>query len=194
MKTLYLNSWNYNSYLIIKELKKEVLKRGGAVVSDWRTKKEENIYIFNRMFKEKYLHDIDGIARMEEYKTTDRPYYQELKKGAEEAQKNYIKSKKRVNNSNYLHFILNDKLYYVELTDNPFFDFHYSKQEIKDNKTERIVYCSNLEKDFMTFDYFGKIGKTRIKKTALNLLESLENKKDCQVYKAATKRYNILEV
>lgn len=194
MKTLYLNSWNYNSYLIIKELKKEVLKRGGAVVSDWRTKKEENIYIFNRMFKEKYLHDIDGIARMEEYKTTDRPYYQELKRGAEEAQKNYIKSKKRVNNSNYLHFILNDKLYYVELKDNPFFDFFYSKQEIKDNKTEYAVYCRNLEKDFMAFDYYGKVGKTRIKKTALNLLESLETKKDCQVYKTMPRKYNILEV
>lgn len=194
MKTLYLNSWNYNSYLIIKELKKEVLKRGGAVVSDWRTKKEESVYIFNRMFKEKYLHDIDGIARMEKYKTTDRPYYQELKRGAEEAQKNYIKSKKRVNNSNYLEFLLNGKLYYVELKDNPFFEFFYSKQEITDNKTKYKVYCNNLEKDFMTFDYFGKVGKNRIKKTALNLLEALENKKDCQVYEEMTTTYNILEV
>lgn len=193
MKSLYLNSWNYNSYLIIKELKKEVLKEGGSIVSEWRKEKEQNIYIYNRMFKEKCLHNIDSIARMEEYKTTDRPYYTQLKKELEEAQKNYIKSKRRVNNSNYLTFILNDKIYYIELADNPFFDFHYSKQEIKNNKTENVVYCENINKCFMEFDYFGKVGKSKIKKTALNLLESLKNKKDCKTYKNKITTYNILE-
>lgn len=193
MKTLYLSSWNYNSYLIIKELKKEVLKEGGAIVCDWRKEKEKNFYIYNRMFKEKFLHDIEGMKRMEEYKTTDRPYYEELKKGAEEAEKNYIKSKKRVNNSNYLHFVLNGVIYYVELSDNPFFDFHYSKQDIKDLKTEYITYCEKLDKNFMEFDYFGKVGKTRIKKSAINLLNLLKNNKKCKNYKQYKRIYNILE-
>ena len=193
MKELYLNSWNYNSYLIIKELKKEVLKEGGSIVSDWRKEKEKNFYIYNRMFKEKFLHDIEGMKRMEEYKTTDRPYYEKLKKGAEEAEKNYIKSKRRVNNSNYLTFILNDKIYYIELADNPFFEFYCSKQKIENNKTENIVYCENIDKSFMEFDYFGKVGKTKIKKTALNLLEALKNKKDCKSYKNKIIIYNILE-
>lgn len=193
MKKLYLNSWNYNSYLIIKELKKEVLKEGGSIVSDWRKEKEKNFYIYNRMFHEKYLHDIESMMRMEEYKTTDRPYYKKLEKEAGEAKKNFEKSKKRLNNSDYLHFILNDFIYYVELSDNPFFDFHYSKQPIKNITTDYIVYCKNVNKDFMTFDYFGKVGKTKIKNSAMNLLELLKNSKNCKPYKQKKTVYNILE-
>lgn len=193
MKELYLSSWNYNSYLIIKELKKEVLKEGGSIVCDWRKEKEKNFYIYNRMFHEKYLHDIESMKRMEEYKTTDKPYYKKLEKEAEEAKKNFEKSKKRLNNSNYLHFVLNDCIYYIELSDNPFFDFYYSKQPINNLITDCIVYSECMDKDFMTFDYFGKVGKTKIKNSAMNLLELLKKSKTCKPYKQKKTVYNILE-
>lgn len=52
MKKLFLKSWEFNSYIIINELKKIVLKNGGVIVSEWQKEKNKNIKIINRTFQE----------------------------------------------------------------------------------------------------------------------------------------------
>ncbi len=55
----------------------------------------------------------------------------------------------KVENSNYTNFIYEDNHYYVELDDNPFFDFHFWKTPVIDNKYSKDAVGENLDKSWL---------------------------------------------
>lgn len=204
-KKLYLNQWNFNCYLIINELKKEVLKNGGFIVSSWQ-KEKETTTIFNRTISEYKI-------KIEEFKKVKQKYN---KKELEELAKSngYIKNMielekdftnydykenkgEKLTTTSYLHFVLNNKLYYLQFDENPFFEWYFSKNEISnDLKCSKNYYLQKLNKNIYDLDsYYSMANKKDVERIAKNYFDYLVNSKDSQHYNNKTRKesYFIIE-
>ena len=193
MKKLYLSQWDYNSYLIMEELKKIVIANGGYCVSNWE-KKQEKTKIYNRSIKnkieskQKHIEYLETIkenmtdAEKENINKNIDNYLQDIIK----LEKQYKKASRIVTNNNYLQFIINNPelkdaittdIYYIQFNDNPFFEFYYSKQVIGNNLTlDYNCYLDKLPKEKLFIkDYYNKYGKATIKKTADNIFKYIVN-------------------
>ena len=107
-QTLYLETWEYNSILIIQELKKIVLNNGGRVKPGYT---HQEGYIVAR--------NIEGSEPV------------------------------KIDNSNYLTFVLDDEHYYIQLDDNPFFEFYFWKTPVINGKRSKDVLGEQLDKSWL---------------------------------------------
>ena len=107
-QTLYLATWEYNSVLIIKELKRIILNHGGKVKPGYS---HQEGFIVAR--------NIEGSQPV------------------------------KVDNSNYITFVLDNYHYYLQLDDNPFFDFHFWKTPVVNNKASKDAVAENLDKSWL---------------------------------------------
>ena len=118
----------------------------------------------------------------------------------------YNREKKDIDNTkietkcqDYLSFIIDDDLYYIELDENPFFDFYICKHPInRDLKTSKNYYLGILEKEFiysLNVDLYDNLDGVAISTIASNLFNQIKNTKYSEKYSAAERieKYNILE-
>ena len=207
IKKLYLTQWCYNYYLIINEIKKEVLKNGGFIVSDWRTEPEK-IKIYNRTLNEDIikLEKLDEIrqkhtaAEIEEL-AKNNGYLKGLLNFEEDLKKYDYKKNNGVilTTSSYLHFIINNSLYYIQFNDNPFFDWYYTKEPINGLTAtkEYNYYMDILNKEiYDAGSYYELLSKKDIKRIAHNYYNYLLTANYSKPYKKQfnkTVNYNIIE-
>lgn len=182
MKTLYLKGWQYNTYLIINELAKIIKQNGGKIVVDFPfTSTYEKMQIINRSI----LEDIEERETLLKNKTKEeieKNIY--LTKRQEE-----LKKLKTINNKpkkilfkNYIQFILNDVIYYIQLQENPFFDDYIQKEKSEKVGEYYIVkynhYMENLNKNWIENEkniksYYETLTPQKTKKLANNLYKQI---------------------
>ena len=124
---LYLNSWNYNAALILAELAKIIENKGGRVKPGLHT-----AVISNRSLEGKIKEVKDRIKSLESIEETE-----EIKFAIENLSKEFESIDNEpitVTHTSYISFIFDDFYYYYWVDDNPFFDFCYKKNHIKDGK------------------------------------------------------------
>lgn len=209
-QTLYLQSWSYNSYLLLHHLKNEVIKNGGCIVDDITHITSEKIQytIYNRSMDEvkrqlqETINTIENNLKNNEYNEERKKQlidYMEIKKQTlKELEK--IKDKRIVYNKNWLHFKLNDYIYYIQFDENPYFPHYIYKEKIDEIKDDIFIinyshYGDNLEDDYMEFifndtDFFDyDISTATFKKIAKRLLEVCIDWKQSQVIYTKEKKY-----
>ena len=182
MKKLYLKTWDFNSYLILNEIRKEIEKNGGLLVQDFpHILKRQKIKIYNRSFLEAER-EIQSTAKTAENNSKieewQKKYYSHY---FEALQANY-KPCRIVENTSYLHFYYNDFIYYIQLNDNPFFN-HYiikEKAEKKDNEyfTKYSYYMEDLT--LPEFDVCAYLSNKDIKRISKELLKTILEHKESQ--------------
>lgn len=148
-ETLYLNSFEYNSCLIIKELSKIVLENGG------RIKKGKGGYIVNRAVTEHIRKNSETIKQISAKTEAQKEYVNKLSKELEDLQK-INNEPVYVENTNYIFFVYQNHLYTYSMNDNPFMEFYYSKVPVIDGKYSRDYYIENDKKEWFydcLFDY-----------------------------------------
>lgn len=145
MKKLYLSNWNYNAALILTELESIIKNNGGRICSTWPTAREQ-YEIINRTLLQEINDTHDRLQRVERLKREDAAHaYREKLKQLES-----IDNAPRVvfhGDYLYIRFAINDKCYYYQLDDNPFFDFYFTKSAIIDgDKINDCCYSNNDNK------------------------------------------------
>ena len=190
MNKLYLKGWEFNTYQIINEIRKQVEKMGGELVQDFPyILKNEKIMIFNRYYLEAEREtkwNLEKSPKLEEYnKKYYKDYYEAIRRG--------YKYKKIVKNKNYLNFYLNGFIYYVELNENPFFEHYILKERAEKSQGGYIVKFSHyMEKlELPTFSWYGYINEKNIKKIAKKLFRTILDHKECEIIKTKKRVYNI---
>ena len=161
-QTLYLGNFEYNSALIINELKDIVLNNGG------RVKENRHGYIVNRTLREVVCETTDKIEQLEAV-STDKAYLNILR--------DKLASYKKINNepillttSTYINFVYEGYHYYYEISHNPFFEFHYIKTPIVNGKYSCDRYMDNDPKEWF-LDCYLKCDCTEVeRKEAANLI------------------------
>ena len=209
-QTLYLKSWEYNSYLLLHHLKNEVIKKGGCIVDDitFITSEKTQYTIYNRTLLkciEKLKETITTIENNlknneynEERKKQLIDYMQTKKEALEKLEK--IKNKKIVYNRNWLHFKLDNYIYYIQFDENPFFPHYIHKEKIDKIKDDIFIinyshYIDNLKDDNMEFifndtSFFEDDIKTAtFKKIAKRLLKVCIESKESEIVYTKEKKY-----
>lgn len=191
--TLYLDNWNYNSYLIIEALKEIILSNNGhikpttggyivkrSLLSEIEKTKKEIIdaeKIENSGIREKILNNRKReLAELEAIPNDPRP----------------------VSGSNYITFILDNTYYYLQLDDNPFFEFYYTKTPINETGTyNKDTYLQEIDKNFV-FDCFFSTTKPATdadRHEAANILfNNLITAKNSKIYRERGKSARIEKV
>ena len=123
-QTLYLKSWEYNTYLLLHHFKKEIIKNGGQIINHitYIEIEKTQYTIYNRSLLtcidklKNTINTIENNLKNNEYNEERKKqlidYMQTKKESLEKLEK--IKNKKIVYNQNYLHFKLNDYIYYID--------------------------------------------------------------------------------
>ena len=136
---LYLGSWKYNAALILTELAKIIENNGGRVKP-----------LYTAVISNRYLESIiknlkDQIEGLESLKETEKIKNVIGNLSKELAELELIDNTPiTVTHTSYISFIFDDFYYYYQVDNNPFFDFYYEKNHIKDGKYIGNTY---LEKD-----------------------------------------------
>lgn len=209
-QTLYLKSWEYNSYLLLHHLKSEVIKNGGCIVDDitFITSEKAQYTIYNRTLLKcieelkETITTIENNLKNNEYNEERKKQlidYMQIKKEALEKLEK-IKNKKIVYNKNYLHFKLNNHIYYIQFNENPFFPHYMSKEKIDEIKDDIFIvnyshYMDTFTDDYMEFifndtDFFDyDISTATFKKIAKRLLEVCIDWKESEIVYNKEKKY-----
>lgn len=136
---LYLGSWEYNAALILTELAKIIENNGG------RVKPLYTAVISNRHLESIIKNLKDQIEGLESLKETEKIKNVIGNLSKELAELELIDNTPiTVTHTSYISFIFDDFYYYYQVDNNPFFDFYYEKNHIKDGKYIGNTY---LEKD-----------------------------------------------
>ena len=153
MEKLYLKGWEYNSYLIINKLAEIIKENGGEFIYDFpyiNTYNKKSIV--NRSIIENiaecqgYLNNkTDAEIKANKLLTIKQKELKELQK---------IKNDPiTVNFTNYINFVLNNNIYYIQLQDNPFFDDYIQKEKAEQEGNQYIVkynyYMEKLNKKWI---------------------------------------------
>lgn len=171
-ETLYLTSWDYNKALIMDELEKIIKSKGGKLVSTWQTTRKPAKAIVNRSISEHIRELQEVIDRSHKQEVTN-----EYSRKIEEI-KQYQSDKTVYSNyascfGCYMSFELYNMYYYLQLDDNPFFDFLISKEFIDNNHIYNNV-CDNLPKEWLEDILLSyRCTDKDIKKAARNIFEIL---------------------
>lgn len=209
-QTLYLQSWSYNSYLLLHHLKNEVIKNGGCIVDDITHITSEKIQytIYNRSMDEvkrqlqETINTIENNLKNNEYNEERKKQlidYMEIKKQTlKELEK--IKDKRIVYNKNWLHFKLNDYIYYIQFDENPYFPHYIHKEKIDEIKNDIFIinynhYIDNFKDNDIDFifndaDFFDyNISTATFKKVAKRLLKVCIESEESEIVYNKKKRY-----
>lgn len=154
MKKLYLKGWEFNSYLIINKLAEIVKNNGGKIVTDF-----------------------PFINTYEKTEIVNR----DIEKNENEENEN---TNIQVLFKNYINFVLNDVIYYIQLQDNPFFEDYILKEKATfDDNTYYVKYnhyMENLNKNWIDNEedigsYYETLTPQKIEKLANNLYNQILN-------------------
>ena len=158
-QTLYPATWEYNALLIIDELATVIKNNGGRVKPGYRAGYIQNRSVDNAIIE--YQARAEKIAAaIDEYSDSDK-----TKNAARvlvnlnadiEKLKQIDNAPRRIEHGLYLSFVIDNSYYYIQLGDNPFFEFYYQKTPIKDNRYSADVYLTELEKTWL-YDCFFKM-------------------------------------
>lgn len=161
---LYLKSFEYNSYIILDELRKKIYNKGGFVVSNWNHIAKPTI-IYNRTLQnnikelKESIQTIDNNLKNNNYDDDRKKqlmgYKQKKEKELKELEK--IQDEKVIYNTSYLQFKLDDYIYYIEFNSNPFFEHYIHKQPIDEIKDNRYIVKYNHYIDTFSLDIFNNI-------------------------------------
>lgn len=148
---LYLNSWNYNAARILSRLAVIVTDNGGRV-------KPHNAAIISNRSREAAMREYS--ERIEKYTALEKKSHNPARAAAILEYSRKLEKLQAVNNDpitathvSYIRFILDNCMYYYEVNDNPFFDFHYSKFPIVNGAYNSMCYSDSDKKEWL-FDCF----------------------------------------
>lgn len=182
MKTLYLKGWQYNTFLIINELSKIIKENGGKIVVDFPfTSTYEKIQIVNRSILED-IEEIETLLKDKTEKEIEENSYLAKKKEELEKLKVINNKPKKILFKNYIQFVLNDVIYYIQLQENPFFDDYIQKEKVEKDGKYYVVkynhYMEHLSKDWIEngnniTSFYQALTSQKIKKLANNLYKQI---------------------
>ena len=88
-----------------------------------------------------------------------------------------------VTHTSYISFVMDDYYYYFQLDDNPLFPFYYQKSPIKNGKTYKTVYLTELPKEKWMYDCLlsADCCEADIKEIAHLLFNILCKAKSCDI-------------
>ena len=190
MEKLFLKGWSYNSYLIINELAALVKAEGGKIVYDFpyiNTYKEKEIV--NRSILENISEIQELLKGKTEEEIKQNQYAAEKQEELKELQK-IDNEPKKVLFSNYINFELDNKIYYIQLQDNPFFEDYIIKEEAEETLEGYLVkynhYMENLDKTWISEcesikSFYQTLTEKQIKILALRLFEQIKNAKNSEI-------------
>lgn len=150
-KTLYPANWEYNACLIIKELCKVIENHDGRIKpSDCTIKIVNRSQMEIKREIQKRLDTIQGNLDNGLIEMNDRrkEYINDLRQQLIEID-SWDNEPVEITHGTYISFILDDVFYYVELAENPYFDFHYRKTPINNGVISCDVYGEDLDKSFL---------------------------------------------
>lgn len=179
-KRLYLDSWGYNTALILQELEAIVLRNGGAIVSTWKTTARETVMITNRSLDEAIQKQRKFISNLEAFGRNTDVAMKELLK-LEEIGNEPIEA--YYGDWHYICFTIGGKYYYYSIDDNPFFDFHYTKCDVVNGMVSPDYYSRKDNQKWMK-DCFLSFYCTQEerRKAAEEIFNMLLKSKDSEKY------------
>lgn len=82
----------------------------------------------------------------------------------------------------YISFVLDEKYYYFQIDDNPFFQHYYQKTAIIEGKRLRNVYLEEFAREWIYDCLFGVASDDEIKEIAYQVFNLLVQAKDSGIY------------
>ena len=160
----YLKTFEYNTYLILNELRKKIYNKGGVLVSDWNYTPDKMI-IYNRTLQsnikelKESIQTIESNLKNNNYNDDRKKELMEYKQKKEKELKDIenIHDERIVYNSSYLQFKLDDYIYYMQFDSNPFFNHYIVKQRIDEIKDNKYITSYNHYYDIFSLDIFNDI-------------------------------------
>lgn len=202
MQTLYLKGWEYNSYLIMNELYKIIKQKGGFIVYDFPfINTYKNKKIINRSILEEIDHDKNILKGKTKKEIKENTYFLKISEDLSELEKINNKPVK-IYIENYINFILNDFVYYIQIDNNPFFEDYIQKAKIdKKTKNEYLTkynyYMEEMQKTWFEKEniksFYLTLTKKQIKKLANNLFEQIINSKESDIVTNKQRFYNTFD-
>lgn len=191
-KRLYLDSWGYNTALILQELEAIVLQKGGAIVSTWKTTGRETVMITNRNLDEAIQKQRQLVSNLEAFgRNTDAATKDLLK--LEEIENKPIEA--YYGDWHYICFVIDDKYYYYSIDDNPFFDFHYIKCDVVNGMVTPDYYGQKDNQKWMRDCFLSfRCTQDERRKAAEEIFDMLLTSRDSERYngKRRPEKLNIL--
>lgn len=184
---LYLSNWQYNACRITSTLATIVENNGGTV------KPLKTAIISNRTLEATKRDLTDKLAQLE---MINAAQYNDKRNNYIISKRNELEKLEQIKNdpiavshTSYISFILNDVYYSYSLSDNPFFDFHYSKIQVINNKYSLDHYCSVDKKEWF-FDCFFSfdVSDSDIKEAAHLIFNMLVNSPYSEKYRNSTRK------
>lgn len=138
---LYLDSWNYNAVLILGELVRIVVEHGGRVEPPRHTAIVTNRSIDSAI--RDYTAKLNRLAELYKLYGANAARDDEIVRLRGEIDRlSSIKNDPvEVPGQNWIHFVLNGKVYSLLLDENPFFEFYYSKTPLRDDGKYSLDAC-----------------------------------------------------
>lgn len=151
---LYLDSWNYNAALILSELARIVVEYGGRVEPPRHTAIVTNRSIDSAI--RDYTAKLNRLAELYKLYGANAARDGEIARlrGEIDRLSSIDNEPVEVPGQNWIHFLLNGKVYSLSLDDNPFFPFYYSKTPLRDDGKYSLDACRYEFDKSWTYDCF----------------------------------------
>ena len=161
---LYLRTFEYNTYIILNEIIKRIYNNGGFLVSEWKPT-QEPVIIYNRTLQnnikelKESIQTIESNLKNNNYNDDRKKELMEYKQKKEKELKDIenIHDEKIVYNTSYLHFKLDNYIYYMQFDSNPFFTHYIHKEKINEIKDNKYIVNYNHYIDKFELDIFDNI-------------------------------------
>lgn len=199
---LYLSGWGVNSYKIINKLAELVKQENGEIITEYKElyNKNDVILVKNRNIDTDIIELTDKIEKAtnnlkkNEYDTeTTKKIKDYIEKNTKE-----LNELKAINNDfielkykNYLTFIINQYIYYIQLDENPYFPWYIIKKQAETNENGEIItrydyYMEDLNKDFIEkynniSSFYEPTNEKQITDIATRLLNQVKSRKCCDI-------------
>lgn len=176
---LYLRNWEYNACRITSALAVIVENNGGTV------KPNKKPVIINRTLLQAIRELEDKVKQID---LLDKPL-PERQEAYAAKQRKQLEELSAINNeplevthTGYITFILDDMYYYYEVSDNPFFPFHYIKTPIVNGRYSRDAALEEDPKEWLYDCFFSfNVSEADIKEAANLIFNMLMNAKKSTV-------------
>ncbi len=170
---LYLDSWEYNVARILTQLAKDVENKGG------RVKYGKSAVITNRTLEGDIRQKLQRLERINDRIRNDKKVAPgALKKIGEDLHrlKGIQNDPITVTHTSYITFLLQERVYYLGINENPFFEHHYWKTPLKGDLYSRDRYREVFQPiyeidDILKYDF----SETQVQEASKAILESLVN-------------------
>ena len=148
---LFLNSWNYNAARILSRLAQIVTDNGGRVKPQYRA-------VISNLSRDAAIREYS--EKIEKYTILEKTSHNPARAAAIREYSEKLEKLQALNNgpitvthTAYIRFVLGDCMYYYEVNDNMFFDFHYTKIPVVNGEYNAMCY-SDCDKKEWLYDCF----------------------------------------